>query len=72
MDKGTTKEAYEGMQATAIMTNTLLDSINKEAYEIKNNEIYKGDFNLSQNSDFLNTVKEKSGYDVSLFYGDTR
>lgn len=72
LERGTTKEAYEGMQSTAIVTNTLLDSINKDAYEIKNNEIYKGDINLSQNSDFLNQIKEKSGYDISLFYGDTR
>ncbi|MGN0350618.1 MAG: methyl-accepting chemotaxis protein [Roseburia sp.] len=72
LDKGTTAEAYEGMQGTAAMVSSLLDSLGNGDYKVKDGELYKGDTNLSQNSDFLNTLKETSGYDATLFYGDTR
>lgn len=72
LDKGTTNEAYEGMQATAVMAGALLDSLGGGEYEVKDGELYKGDVNLSQDADFLDTLKQKSGYDATLFYGDTR
>ena len=72
LENGTTQEAYEGMQGTAVMTNYWLDSIGDGEYQLKGDELYKGDFNLSQNVDFLDSLKDKSGYDATLFYGDTR
>lgn len=72
LEKGTMAEAYEGMQGAAAMVSCLLDSLGNGEYEVKDGELYKGDTNLSQNSGFLNTLKEKSGYDATLFYGDTR
>lgn len=72
LEKGTLQKAYEGMQGTAVMTDYLLDSLGDGDYQLKDGELYKGNFNLSQNVDFLDTLKEKSGYDATLFYGDTR
>ena len=34
LEKGTTSEAYEGMQATAVMANSLLDSIDPGEYQV--------------------------------------
>ena len=34
LEKGATNEAYEGIQATAIATNTLLDSLNSDSFQI--------------------------------------
>ncbi len=72
LEKGTTEEAYEGMHATAVMASTLLDSIGNGTYQVKDDNLYKGDINLSQDEGFLDNLKEKSGYDVTLFFGDTR
>lgn len=72
LEKGTTSEAYEGMQATAVMANSLLDSIDPGEYQVKDGSLYKGDANLSDHADFFDALKEKSGYDATLFYGDTR
>lgn len=72
LEKGTTTEAYKGMQATAVMASSLLDSLESGKYQLKNGDLYKGDVNLSQNTDFLYSLKEKSGYDTSIFYGDSR
>ena len=66
LDKGTLQEAYEGMQGTAVMTNYLLDSLGDGAYQLKGEELCKGDFNLSQNGDFFDDLNEKSGYDATL------
>lgn len=60
------------MQATAVMATALLDTMGDGAYEVKDGELYKGDINLSQNADFFDTLKQQSGYNATLFYGDTR
>ena len=72
LEKGTTEEAYEGMHATAVMASTVLDSIGNGTYQVKDDILYKGDINLSQDEGFLDNLKEKSGYDATLFFGDTR
>ena len=73
LEKGTMQEAYEGMQATAVMANTLLDTLgNGGEYQVKDGDLYVGETNLSQNTVFLDTIKEKSGYDITVFFGDTR
>lgn len=72
MDKGITSEAYQGMQATAVMGTALLDTLGNGEYQVKDGSLYKGEFNLSENEDFFDTLKEKSGYDATLFFGDTR
>lgn len=72
LEKGTTKEAYKGMQATAVMANSLLDSFGNGEYQVKGDALYKGDVNLSESEDLLDYLKEKAGYDATLFFGDTR
>ena len=72
LEKGTTEAAYEGMHATAVMASTVLDSIGNGTYQVKDDNLYKGDINLSQDEGFLDNLKEKSGYDATLFFGDTR
>ncbi|MCI7790875.1 MAG: methyl-accepting chemotaxis protein, partial [Lachnospiraceae bacterium] len=73
LEKGTMQATYEGMQATAVMANTLLDTLgNGGEYQIKDGDLYVGEVDLSLDTDFLDALKENSGYDVTVFYGDTR
>lgn len=72
MDKGILNEAYDGMQATAIAITSLLDTLDDGEYQVKDGELYKGDVNLSKDTAFFNSLKEKSGFDATFFFGDTR
>lgn len=72
LEKGTTGEAYEGMQSTAVMTSSLLDSLGSGAYQVKDGCLFKGDVDLSDDETILDVIKEKAGYDATLFFNDTR
>ena len=67
------KRTYDGMQATTISVSNLLKVSGEGRYQIKNGQLYKGnDMNLSSINSILDDIKERSGYDVTIFYGDTR
>ena len=61
------------LSATAVSVNNTLNYAGKGDFFINDaGELVKGDFNLSQNMDFADRIKEESDVDVSIFYGDTR
>ena len=63
----------EGLQATAIAVRTTLRKLNNEPYRLnENNELVKGDFNISQTPDLADEIKEGTDIDITIFYGDTR
>lgn len=72
MDKGIVNQAYEGIQATAVVTSSLLEALGEGEYQVKDGDLYKGDTDLSENMAVLDELKQKSGYDVTVFFGDTR
>ena len=74
LEKGTASEAFEGLQATATMAEMLLDSIGHagDKFELRDGTLYKGDINLTEDEEFLDPIKESSGYDITFFFGDTR
>lgn len=61
------------LSATAMAVSNTLAYAGAGDYGINDaGEMVKGDFNLSQNMDFVDSIKEESGVEVSVFYGDTR
>ena len=59
--------------ATAVSVNNTLNYAGAGDYTVNEaGELVKGNFNLSQNMDFMDRIKEESGVEVSIFYGDTR
>ena len=68
-----TAQAYDGLEATTILAENLLGESGEGEYQIKDGELYKGDdTNLSEEEALLDYVKQQTGYDLTLFYGDTR
>lgn len=68
-----TENTEEGLQATAIAVRTTLRKLNNEPYRLnENNELVKGDFNISQTPDLVDEIKEGTDIDITIFYGDTR
>lgn len=61
------------LSATAVSVNNTLTYAGEGNYEINDaGELVKGDFNLSKNAGFADRIKEESGVEVSIFYGDKR
>lgn len=68
-----TENTEEGLQATAIAVRTTLRKMNNEPYRLnENNELVKGDLNISQTPDLVDEIKEGTDIDVTIFFGDTR
>jgi len=72
-EEGIVNQLYSGMKATATVVTNLLDKSGEGDYQIKNNELYKGNnTNLTDLTIVLDEIREQSGFDVTIFYEDTR
>ena len=67
-------EAYIGMQATTIAVRNIFEEGNDGAYYMNaNGMLWKGDtLNISQAVNIVDHVKQNTGIDVTIFWGDTR
>lgn len=63
----------DGLRGTAIAVRSTFRKMNSESYKLnENNELVKGDFNISQQVDLADDIKEAADIDVSIYFGDTR
>lgn len=61
------------LSATAVSVTNTLKYVGVGDFGINDaGELVKGDFNLSKNAGFADRIKEESGVEVSIFYGDKR
>ncbi|MBD5513792.1 MAG: methyl-accepting chemotaxis protein [Lachnospiraceae bacterium] len=68
-----TDQIEDGLRATTIAVRVMFRKMNNEVYSLnENNELVKGDFNISQTQDLADDIKEATGIDITIFYGDTR
>lgn len=67
-------EAYVGMNATTLAARDIFETGNEGMYRMdENGELWKGDsLNISQATDIVDNIKENTGMDVTVFWGDTR
>lgn len=67
-------EAYVGMQATTLAVRDIFEIGNSGPYHMdENGMMWKGDtLNISQATDITDHIKEKTGMEVTVFWGDTR
>lgn len=67
-------EAYVGMEATTLAVRDIFETGNEGQYYLdENGELWKGDnLNISQATDIVDNIKENTGMDVTIFWGDTR
>ena len=68
-----TDKLNTSLSATAVsVSNTLSYVGDGDFYVNEAGDLLKGEFNLSKNADFADRIKEESGVEVSIFYGDKR
>ena len=68
-----TSNIENGLRGTAIAVRATFRKLNNEPYRLnENDELVKGDFNISQTVDLADDIKASANIDVTIFYGDTR
>lgn len=62
----------EGLQNLCQSVSAAYDALDAGAYRVEGDTLYKGNYNVSENVDIIDSFVEGSSADVTLFYGDTR
>ena len=60
------------LNAVVYSVETSLELLSSGNFAYVNGELYKGDFNISANEDFMDTIRENTDIDVTLFWSDIR
>ncbi len=61
-----------GLESSAYAIASSLQTLNDDDFEVKDGQLYKGDFNITQDIALVDSVREKTGVASTVFYGDTR
>lgn len=67
-------QTYRGMQATTLAIREVFDNSVPGEYMLDDNgDLWKGEYaNLSQSYAIVDAIKDNTGYNVTIFYGDMR
>ena len=62
-----------GLRGAAISVLDSLEELNNEAFYIsEDDELYKGDYNVTQHTRLADELRSNTNMDITVFYGDTR
>lgn len=62
----------EGLENLCRSVYAAYEALDPGAYRIEGETLYKGNYNVTENVDIIDSFVEGSSADVTLFYGDTR
>lgn len=61
-----------GLRASAVSVSDTLRYAGDGEYQLIDDQLYKGDFNISEAVEIADTIKKAADTDITIFYGDTR
>lgn len=61
-----------GLKASAVSISDTLSYVGEGDYQLKEDQLYKGDFNISEAVEIADDIKKAADTDITIFYGDTR
>lgn len=68
-----TDNIENGLRAAAISVRDALKYADSGEYQIdESGNLFKGSFNVTENTDIADNLREKSNMDITVFFGDTR
>ncbi len=68
-----TSAIENGLRGAAISVLDSLEEVNDEAFYIgEDDELYKGDYNITQHTRLADELRNSAKTDITIFYGDTR
>lgn len=69
---GMSEEALTGLADMSKAVAQIFDSIAPGEYHLEGDQLYKGEFNLSENQEMLDNFVKESDIALTFFYGDIR
>ncbi|MCR5420715.1 MAG: cache domain-containing protein [Lachnospiraceae bacterium] len=66
------EEVYAALKAATIATRDRISVMAPGDYELKGEEMYKGEFNITADVTPFDNIKQISDIDTTVFFGDTR
>lgn len=67
------REARDGLKHTAVAVKASLNSLNNEEFRLdQDNNLWKGEYNITQNEAYIDAFTKGVDTEVTIFYGDTR
>ena len=61
-----------GLRSAAVSVSDTLGCADEGSYQLVEDKLYKGEFNVSDATQIADNIKAASDMDVTVFYGDTR
>lgn len=72
MNQGMKQTLIEGQKKVAVSARAAYDAIDPGDYAVKDGDLYKGDFNITENEDIIDSLVEGTDGAITIFYNDTR
>lgn len=72
LEMGLQNQVFVGLKSAATGALLSLDNVSMESFHLVGEDLYKGDFNISQNMGALDYYAESNDFEITFFYGDTR
>lgn len=72
MEKGMQNEVFTTLRGVATGALLALDNASMDAFRLVGDDLYKGDYNVSQNMGEIDNYAESNDVEITFFYGDTR
>lgn len=72
LSSGMQQEMMDSLKIEAHSLECLYNAVNDEPYTVDGDKLMKGDFNVTDETDFMDSFVEETGMCVTIFYGDTR
>ena len=70
---GMVSTALSGLKSTVVAFDAGINALNDDDYYLDdNNDLWKGDFNLTEHEEFIDSFTVGTNTDVTVFYGNTR
>lgn len=65
-------KTLETLKTASYVSSEIVNIIPGEITVDGNGDVFKGDMKLTNNTEILDSIKQNTGCDITLFYGDTR
>lgn len=61
-----------GLRASAVSVRDTLDNVSDGTYSVEGDQLYKGEYNVTEAFSIADNIKTAADMDITVFYGDTR
>ncbi len=69
LERGIKNQAVEGLRIAATGALLSLDNISMESFQLIGSDLYKGDFNITQNMGAIDYYAEANNIEITFYYG---